>query len=213
LGYAELLDSGDIGELKPEQKEPMGVIVRRCRMLRKLVEDLTAILEAEAGRMKLEPVDLAELVKTLQTDFHIAAQKARLALTIDIEPGAHLVPGDAANLRRILDNLVGNAFKFTPEGGAVHVRVSSHSLPGGAAVTLEVADTGIGIPPDKLERIFDRFYQVDGSARRRYGGVGLGLALVKEIAQAHHGDVSVQSAVGHGSTFRVVLPGLKAAGE
>jgi signal transduction histidine kinase len=105
-------------------------------------------------------------------------------------------------LRRVLDNLLGNALKFTPAGGALNVRLGQE----GTQLVLQVSDTGIGIPKDKVERIFDRFYQVDGSMTRQYGGVGLGLALVKEIVEAHGGDVSVTSQVGQGSTFRVTLP-------
>jgi len=103
---------------------------------------------------------------------------------------------------RLLDNLIGNAIKFTPSGGSITVRLKRED---GTAI-LEVSDTGVGIPGDKLDRVFDRFYQVDGSSTRRYGGTGLGLALVKEIAISHGGQVSVESTVGKGSIFRVNLP-------
>ena len=113
-----------------------------------------------------------------------------------------LVSGDPIHLRRVLDNLLGNALKFTPAGGQIAVRLGLEDQD----LVLEVADTGVGIPGDQLERIFDRFYQVDGSMSRRYGGSGLGLALVKDIAKAHGGSVSVESHTGQGSTFRVSLP-------
>ena len=109
---------------------------------------------------------------------------------------------DGHQSRRVCDNLWDNSNKFTPSGGRFAVRLFldiSHAV-------IEVADTGIGIPADKLDRIFERFYQVDGSATRRYGGIGLGLALVKEIVEAHGGWVTVESSVGGGSTFRVHLP-------
>jgi signal transduction histidine kinase len=112
------------------------------------------------------------------------------------------VLGDVTHLRRVLDNLLGNALKFTPAGGRITVRLRQE----GQNLVLEVADTGLGIPEDQLERIFERFYQVDGSMSRRFGGAGLGLALVKEIAEAHGGSVSVHSQPGEGSTFRVTLP-------
>jgi signal transduction histidine kinase len=102
----------------------------------------------------------------------------------------------------VLDNLLGNAFKFTPKGGQVTVRLQRQ----GENVVLQVSDTGIGIPSDQLRRVFERFYQVDGSATRRFGGIGLGLALVKEIAEAHGGQVTVTSQVGVGTTFTVRLP-------
>jgi len=97
---------------------------------------------------------------------------------------------------------VGNALKFTPAGGRVTVRLSG----GDNTVVLQVADTGIGIAADQLDRIFERFYQVDGSATRQYGGMGLGLALVKEIVEAHGGQITVTSQVGAGTTFTIVLP-------
>lgn len=204
LGYAELLESGELGELAPDQREPVSIIARRGRMLKKLVDDLTVILEAEAGEVNQEQVNLAEMVNLLATDFQMAAAKAMLSLTVEIEPGGCWVIGDSSQLRRVLDNLIGNAIKFTPPHGRITVRVWQEA---GQAI-LEVSDTGIGIPADQLERIFERFYQVDGSMSRRYGGVGLGLALVKEIVQAHGGRVSVQSTPGQGSTFRVTLPAL-----
>jgi two-component system sensor histidine kinase/response regulator len=101
-----------------------------------------------------------------------------------------------------------NAMKFTPEGGAITVRVWQE----GEKVMLEVRDTGIGIPADQLARIFDRFYQVDGSLRRRYSGVGLGLALVKELVELHDGRVTVESQLDKGSAFTVVLPVFVEAG-
>jgi two-component system phosphate regulon sensor histidine kinase PhoR len=99
--------------------------------------------------------------------------------------------------------LLANACKFTPSGGNVRVGVR----PDVEGVRVEVTDTGIGIPPDKLNRVFERFYQVDGTARRRYGGVGLGLALVKEIVEAHQGRVGVSSEPGQGTTIWFWLPG------
>ncbi len=105
-------------------------------------------------------------------------------------------------MRRVLDNLLGNALKFTPEGGRVAVDVSHNH----DKVILVVTDSGIGIPPEHLAKIFQRFHQVDNSSKRRYGGVGLGLALVKEIVESHDGTVAVTSELGHGTTFRIVLP-------
>jgi signal transduction histidine kinase len=115
------------------------------------------------------------------------------------------VTGDPLHLRRVLDNLLSNALKFTPAGGHIAVRLGRDN----GSLILEVADTGIGIPGDKLDRIFERFYQIDGGTNRRFGGVGLGLSLVKEIVQAHGGTVSVESRLGEGSIFRVRLPAAK----
>ncbi len=202
VGYVEMLHSGELGALSPEQQEPVAVITRRARMLRKLVDDLTAILETEIRGVTWEMVDWAELARTLLADFKVAADKAGLDLQVEIEPDLPFVAGDPARLRQVLDNLLDNALKFTPAGGRITVRLHQEAT----HLVLQVSDTGIGIPSDKLERIFDRFYQVNGSTRRRYGGVGLGLALVKEVVEAHGGQVSVTSTLGQGSSFRVRLP-------
>ncbi|UCC89194.1 MAG: GAF domain-containing protein [Anaerolineales bacterium] len=201
-GYAELLDDGGLGELQPDQREPVSVIARRTRMLHKMVDDLMIILETEAQAPQRKPLNLADLVRELLADFQIAVQQAGLTLVAELSPNLPKVPGDIESLRRVLDNLLGNALKFTPPGGQITVRLWAE----GPAVMLEVADTGIGIPPDQLERIFERFYQVDGSTTRRYGGTGLGLALVKEIIEAHGGKVGVESNEGRGSTFTLTFP-------
>jgi len=201
-GYAELLDSGGLGELQPDQCKPVSIIARRMRMLTKLMDDFTAILETEAQVSKREWVDLADLIHKILTDFQIVMEQAGLTLTAQVASDLPPVLGDPVHLRRVLDNLLGNACKFTPVGGRVSVRL----VQDGGNLVLEVADTGIGIPQDQLDRIFERFYQVDGSMSRRYGGAGLGLALVKEIIEAHGGAVGVESEVGQGSTFTVTLP-------
>ncbi len=204
MGYAELLNQGDLGQLQAEQQEPVAVIARRARMLRKLVGDLTAILETETQKAERKPVDLIDLVNNLLADFQVAADRAGLTLTAQIPDELPSVLGDATHLHRVLDNLLGNAFKFTPRGGRVDVHLAQQ----GDDLVLQVADTGIGIPSEQLDRIFERFYQVDGGMSRRYGGAGLGLALVKEIIEAHGGTVRAKSPglADQGSTFTVTLP-------
>jgi signal transduction histidine kinase len=167
-----------------------------------LVEDIMGILEVERQELRHEPVDLAQLVRMSLADFQPAAAQAGLSLAAELEPDVPGLSGDLMALRRVLDNLVGNALKFTPAGGWVTIRLSRSK----EKVKLEVADTGIGIPSDQLDRIFERFYQVDGSMTRKYGGVGLGLALVKSIIEAHGGQVTATSQVGVGTTFTVLLP-------
>ncbi len=206
-GYVDLLQSGDLGALNPPQTESINIIARRTVMLSTMVEDLTVILETEAQRLQRVPVDLVPLIKTALEDFRIVAAQARLTLNADIVAETAIILGDSLKLRRVLDNLIGNALKFTEAGGAITVRLWADE----ASVFVEVADTGIGIPADKTDRIFERFYQVDGSLKRRYGGTGLGLALVKEIVEAHGGQVSVHSVLGQGSTFRITVPGIPAA--
>jgi signal transduction histidine kinase/CheY-like chemotaxis protein len=201
-GYAEMLDGGDLGVLQTDQQEPIAVIARRARMLNDMVDNLMTILEAETQEPKRKPVDLADLVRKQLSDFRATLDQAGLTLTAQIAPDLPLVVGDATHLRRVLDNLLGNARKFTPAGGRIGVSLRQE----GENLVLEVSDTGIGIPSDQLGRVFERFVQVDGTMSRRYGGTGLGLALVKEIVEVHGGEASVQSVLGEGSTFRVTLP-------
>jgi PAS domain S-box-containing protein len=201
-GYAEMLDSGELGELQPDQRMPVAVISRRARMLGKLVEDIMLILEAELDPPGLDSVQLDQLARAAVEDFQIAVDGAGLTLETDIQAGLPPVKGVSTYVRRVLDNLIGNALKFTPRGGTISVHVRQL----GDEVELRVADTGIGIAPDQQERIFERFYQVDGSSKRRFGGAGLGLALVKEIVAVCHGQILVESQVGEGSTFIVTLP-------
>jgi signal transduction histidine kinase len=201
-GYAEMLQMGELGDLTPEQRSPVDIIVRRARMLGDLVKDITLILEAEASRPQPEPVHLATLARAAVEDFQIVASEAQVALRAEIPDQLPPVQHNTTYLRRVMDNLLGNAVKFTPEGGEIDIRICQQD----DEVLLQVRDTGIGIPPDQLTRVFERFYQVDGSARRRYGGVGLGLALVKDLVEAYEGTVSVDSVVNQGTTFTVRLP-------
>lgn len=202
MGYAELLKDGEFGALPSEQREPVEIIVRRVRGLREFADYLTAILEAEGRELRREPVDLAQLSRAALADFQVTAAKSELSLTAEIIPDALVVPGDAQQLRRVLDNLLSNACKFTPANGRVTIRLRQEPT----EAVWEVSDTGIGIAREYQEHLFQRFYQVNGSMSRRHGGTGLGLALVKEIVEAHGGQVTVKTDLGKGSTFTVRLP-------
>ncbi len=201
-GHAELLEHGDLGSLKPEQRESVNLIARRSRMLSKMLKDLHVILHTEAQETETTPVELASMLRELSKEFQIRVQATELTLDASIEAETAVVLGNEVHLNRVVDNLVDNAIKFTPAGGHINLRFWKEKSLG----ILEVSDTGIGIPEHERQRIFERFYQVDGGMTRRYGGTGLGLALVKEIVEAHGGQVTAQSTLGEGSTFRVTLP-------
>ena len=202
LGYAELLAAGDLGEVSERQRGPLDIIVQRSYALRDLIGNITAILENEGRAHIQEAVPLAKLVDEAIVDFQVLADQAGLQLYGECAAPVPLVLGDTEHLRRVVDNLVGNALKFTPPGGTVAVRLSGAN----GQVTLQVTDSGIGIDPQHQDRVFERFYQVDGTSRRTHGGCGLGLALVKEIVERHGGTVTVESQPGEGSTFTVTLP-------
>lgn len=201
-GYVELLAKGEFGILQSAQQEPMDIVVSRAKMLSNLVDDIIAVLNVETAEITTTPVNLAELVEALSHEFQLAVSRAGLTLALDLAPDLPGVMGAPFHLGRMLDNLFSNAIKFTPAGG--HLRLSLNQCDG--MLLLELSDTGIGIPEAELERIFERFYQVDGSPTRRYGGTGLGLALVKEVVEAHHGRVQVSSEVNQGSCFKIYLP-------
>jgi PAS domain S-box-containing protein len=201
MGYAEMLDGGHLGPISPEQSDAISVIARRSRMLSSLVEDISLLWNVDRTVEAKESIDLRATVEMAVRDF--AGQAEARHLEIHGEWTAHpvIVNGVPIQLRRVLDNLIGNSLKFTPPGGAIDVRLWVDE----DCAALSVTDTGIGVAEDKLYRIFDRFYQVDGSAKRRYGGTGLGLALVKAIVEAHKGTIQAVSGV----TGNPERPGLR----
>lgn len=202
LAYAELLASGTLGQVQAEQQGPLEIILQRALVLRDLVENVISILDSQSHKSEWELFSLTELVSDALAACQALADRSGLVLHSDIAEPVPQIRGDAKHLRKVVDNLLANALKFTPAGGSITVSLSNSE----EQVVLRVADTGIGIAPEHQERIFERFYQVDGSTQRRYGGSGLGLALIKEIVEAHGGVVKVDSRLGQGSTFAVWLP-------
>lgn len=201
-GYAGMLVSGELGDLKPEQQSAVESIVRQAETLNALVEDITLLLVTEQRGLPREPVAMDELVVAAVDDFRLIAEEADLIMRTEVAPILPPVSGAPVYLRRVLENLLDNAIKFTPAGGEVVVRLWLE----GQQIMLQVSDTGIGIEAEAQARVFERFYQVVGTRRRRRGGTGLGLALVKEITESYGGTVGVESAEGQGSIFTVALP-------
>ncbi|MEE8389343.1 MAG: GAF domain-containing sensor histidine kinase, partial [Anaerolineae bacterium] len=201
-GHTSLLDAGELGKLQPKQQESMDITYRRVQELCNMVEDITLILGVETDPPEPVAVLLDTLIRAAVKGFQSVAAQAQITLRTEISSNLPHVNGSPAYLQRAIDNLLNNAVKFTPTGGIITVQLRQE----GDQLVLRVADTGIGIPPSKHARIFDRFYQVDGSTSRRYGGMGLGLALVKEVIEAYGGTIGVESVEGKGSTFTVTLP-------
>ncbi|HYO57553.1 ATP-binding protein [Archangium sp.] len=212
IGYSEMLAEGLVGGLNPEQMQFVRTIMEKGNTLLKLISSILDMSQIEAGKVRLafEWVDVRELVESALTS--VAPQAQRKGLTVKVQMpavGQPRVVADREKLRQVVVNLLANAVKFTPGGGRVDVRLSEQGpqvelgVPG---YRIEVEDTGVGIPVDQRERIFQSFYQVDDSPTREYGGAGLGLAIVKSYVEGHGGQVSVTSEVGQGSCFRVVLP-------
>ena len=174
----------------------------------KLINDLLDLVRLESGRMevKREPLEVAEFVKGLASAARQVADDKRLRLETFVDPALGTVLADRDKLEKIVLNLVFNALKFTPAGGRVELRAEKQ----GEELVLTVADTGMGISEKNLPHVFDRFWQADGSSKRKYQGVGIGLALVKELVEIQGGKVTVQSQEGKGTTFTVTLPYQKA---
>jgi two-component system, NarL family, sensor histidine kinase BarA len=181
-------------------------IDKNGRILLEMVDNVleTARIQAGSERLNLELVDLSDVVGMVEASSLSLAAKKRIALATRVAGDVPLILSDWEKVRRILVNLVSNAIKFTPEEGSVSVDVRFDE--GARLVVIEVTDDGIGIPADKQELIFERFAQENMSTVRRYGGSGLGLSLVKDLAAMLGGAVSLKSRVGEGSVFRVVLP-------
>lgn len=173
------------------------------RLIR-MVEDLLAYSRLEAGRLRLdcEETDLGALVEQTALALAPLATPKGVRVECEIAPHLPLIWADPARIAQIVINLVENAIKFTPAGGRIRVSVREN----GGQLIVEVDDTGEGIPPDHLPKIFERFYQVDRTMRRQHGGTGLGLAVVKSLAELHGGTVWAESQVGQGTVFWVRLP-------
>ena len=205
LGLSELITTGVYGATTDKQRWAHEQITASARNLLQMVDDLLELSKHDAGVLELrgETVDAGELVAEVIASARWMLGTIEMDVTAAVE-GEPVLVTDRGKLKQIVMNLVSNAIKFTPEGGRVEVR--TRAAAGG--VEIEVADTGRGIPEDQLERIFDEFRQLEGSAmEREYGGVGLGLAMVKRLVKLLGGAVSVSSTVGAGSRFTVWLPG------
>lgn len=190
--------------LRPELRSALTVIRRNAHRLLRLIDDLLDLARLDVGGLRLHvaELDLVELATRVVESARAAAEARRMTLSLETEVPTLLVYGDPHRLEIVLTNLVGNALKFTPDGGRVSVRITH----GESSCVVAVEDTGPGIAADEVERIFDRFYQVEGSQRRRQGGAGIGLSLARKLSELHGGGIEVKSVVGEGSTFAVSLP-------
>lgn len=179
------------------------IMLRNARLLYRHVSDLLDVAKSDAGRMVLawSRLDLARLIRVMASHFESVATERHIAYTVTV-PEALLAEADGEKLQRVLLNLLSNAFKFTPDGGAIAVRLSSADN----RALIEVRDNGPGIPAEWRDAVFERFRQVEGDARRRHGGTGLGLAIVKDFVELHDGSVALGEAPGGGSIFSVHLP-------
>ncbi len=208
IGMSGLLSETD---LDAEQREYASTISRSGDALLTIINDILDFSKIEAGRMELElaPFDVRECLESVVDLIGSIAQRKGLEVTYAIEPSTpETAVGDVSRLRQILLNLLNNAVKFTDEGEiAVRLSSSESETPGRIAFEISIRDTGIGIPPDRIDRLFQSFTQVDASTSRRFGGTGLGLAISRRLAELMEGSVTAESSgvPGEGSTFRVTF--------
>ncbi len=208
-GYVELLLEEDMGPLKEAQRESLTIVADKTNALTRLVSDIIYLQQVEWESLQFSQQDMREMARLALQSCEVAAVTAGIFLHLQANVDLPPIPVDRDRINQVFDNLLGNAIKFSPRGGTITIEVKD----AGHMVQLGVLDTGVGIPADKLERVFDRFYQVDGSATRRFGGAGLGLAIARRIVEAHGGRIWVESEVGQGSAFRFTLPKTQAPRE
>jgi len=217
IGFSEMLLLGAHGALTPDQRDALQTVSRNGRHLLGLVNDILDLSKVEAGRMELHltPTNVRELITSVRSGMGSLVTAKEHTVTLDLADGPLVVRADEIRVRQILFNLISNAVKFTPTGGQIVVRAvrkpmlfsdSGEPQREREAVWIAVSDNGIGIAPHDVQRLFTEFSQVDASHSRRYEGTGLGLALCKRFVELLGGQIGVESTLGRGSTFWLVLP-------
>ncbi|GAB4543687.1 MAG: hypothetical protein Fur002_16200 [Anaerolineales bacterium] len=200
LGYAELIER--TGALSDNQREFLHRLQGSVQHITTLINDLLDLGRLEAGfDSRRELIRMDDILKYSLDMFETEVQRKRIRLTVDIAEDVHPLRANPIRIRQMIDNLLGNAIKYTPEEGRVRVQLSNQE----GQVILKVEDTGHGIPPEEHSRIFDKFFRAT-NAPENVPGSGLGLAIVKSIVDSHQGRVWVDSSVGVGSAFTVILP-------
>ncbi|MEO2005324.1 MAG: HAMP domain-containing sensor histidine kinase, partial [Candidatus Poribacteria bacterium] len=169
-----------------------------------LITDLLDLSRIESGRMEMRmaPTSIVEVVATRIDDIRPQADEKQISITLEAADGVPDVVADGERVGQVVTNLLSNAVKFTPQGGSVRARIRLE----GSLLSVQVVDTGMGIPPEERSLIFDKFHQVSSVHTRQQGGTGLGLAIAKSIVEAHGGRIWVDDGTGQGSDFRFVLP-------
>jgi protein-histidine pros-kinase len=205
IGFSEFLIDGKAGSLNAKQQDYLNDVLVNGRHLLHLINEVLDLSKIEAGKMDLHPksFSLPEALAEVNAAIQPMALEKRIAVAIRIAPELTTVHLDRVRFKQVLANLLSNAVKFTGEDGRIEVGAAPF---GEAHFEVSVADTGIGITPEDLDRLFVEFQQLDSGAARSFQGTGLGLVLTKRFVEMHGGSVRVASEFGRGSTFTVVLP-------
>jgi signal transduction histidine kinase len=201
-GYLELLLEHQMGELQPQQRETLQTLCDRVDDIVTIVERTVALSPLQTLSLNYERIVVADLLDEVAKVFERRTTGSPVAVDVDPVDPALTFYGDVEKIKQVCYNLVDNSVKFSPQGGRVSIRAISD----GSSVHLTISDQGIGIAEPQLTQIFETFYQIDGSSTRRFGGLGLGLTVVNRVVAAHRGEIWVESQLGRGSTFHVLLP-------
>lgn len=203
-GYIDLLIQQDLGPLSHEQDDALQVMQRASNRLEQLIEDLIRFSMSERGDITLHPqeFDITSACRTAIKSLEEKANTQQIDIKFSCPENFLLVYADMEKISWVLHHLIDNSIKFTSQGGQVTLAVEQD----GMYARISLSDTGIGIPDDKIESIFEPFLQVDGSTTRKFGGVGLGLALAAKIIESHGSTIQVVSSLGKGSRFNFMLP-------
>lgn len=207
--HAEILRDGILGELTPKQLESICGIISGGRQLIGMVGEILMYARGAAGQLSLAPTEFAigSVIEQVANQVEPLAVKKGLEISVDVENGLSPLLADREKITHVLSNLLGNAIDFTEPGGRVWVNAShTTAIELGAAVLIEVGDSGIGIAPEHHELVFREFAQVDASASRHHHGTGLGLAIARKFVELHDGRIWVESTPGVGSRFYFTVP-------
>lgn len=205
IGFSELMYNGKVGPVPEEHREYLGDILTSARHLLQLINDVLDLTKVEAGKMEFRPeaLDLAKVTTEVKDILRGLASQRRIGVEVEVAPDLSKVFLDGSKFKQVLYNYLSNAIKFTPEEGKVRVRIAPEKQ---GWFRLSVQDTGIGIKPQDLHKLFIEFQQLDAGTAKKYAGTGLGLALTKRIVEAQGGKVEVQSEPGKGSVFSALFP-------
>jgi signal transduction histidine kinase len=211
IGYLDLMADDTFGSLSDQQREALDTIHRASERLHDLIEDLIQFSDTSHGgiSLNLQPMSLRDSIQEVMSRLLAKAQRGKVRIDIQLPPDLPPVRADHRRIIWVISQLMDNGIKFTPSGGTVTIRAGQAAK----RVWVTVADTGIGIPADRMKELFEPFHQLDGSSTRRHGGTGMGLSLCRQIVEAHGSKMTVQSAEGKGSTFLFDLPVAPSVGD
>lgn len=203
-GYSDLLHDGTLGAITAEQDKALDTVLRNSDRLKHLVDSLLFMSRVQAGTVEyvFERIQIADVIEHALMDMILQVENKGLKLEKDVPEGLPLIEGDEDKLTDMLTNILDNAIKFTPSGGRITVGAFEEK----ESLHITISDTGIGIRKELIPNLFQRFYQIDASIRRRYGGTGLGLYISKNIVEAHKGNIWIESEEGVGTTVHITLP-------